>query len=239
MTSIRDLVRRGVNRPDKIPRYLWGLLPVRNWGPTWRIRDGVVTFEPGGFASSPRTRPEFASNLYREVRGLRSILTEYRELPVERSLEVGCGYGRLSPWIAEVSVAHHAIDPDGGAIRLAAEHYPWIGFVAARAQELPYPDGRFDLVIAWTVLQHIPDETIDAATAELSRVLSPGGLAICCERVDGERGPQLRPRPVDEYDRLFSPLERVGVRERSVEPTWKAAMGGVTEERVLVYRSSG
>ncbi|WP_207588914.1 hypothetical protein [Halomontanus rarus] len=35
-----------------------------------RRRDGVVRFEPGGYASSPRTRPEFASNLYHEVAGL-------------------------------------------------------------------------------------------------------------------------------------------------------------------------
>ena len=239
MTSIRDLARRGINRPDKIPRYLWGLLPLRDIGPTWRIRDGVVTFEPGGFATSPRTRPEFASNLYREVRGLRSILAEHRELPVERSLEIGCGYGRLSSWIADVSEGHHATDPDGRAIRLAAEHYPWIEFVEARAQELPYPDDRFDLVLAWTVLQHVPDETIDAATAELERVLFPGGLAICCGCVEEEGAAHLRARSVSEYDLLFSTLERVGVRERSVEPTWKAAMGGVTEERVLVYRSSG
>lgn len=38
------------------------------------------------------------------------------------------------------------------------------------------PDGRFDVIIANHVLEHVPDDV--AALTEIARVLSPGGLAI-------------------------------------------------------------
>lgn len=38
------------------------------------------------------------------------------------------------------------------------------------------PDGRFDVIIANHVLEHVPDDR--AALAEIARVLAPGGLAV-------------------------------------------------------------
>lgn len=225
MVDIRGLIRRGLNRPAKIPRYVLGaLLPSSNWGATWRKRDGVVCFEPGGYATSPRTRPEFAANLYHEVAGFRDLCTTHLETPVDRSLEVGCGYGRLSPWIAEFSTAHCAVDPDAEAVAVAAEAYPWIAFEIGRAGALPCADDAFDLAVTWTVLEHVDDERIANATAELRRALAPGGLVVCCERIEGHADDHLHPRSLDRYRELFAPLELVDVRERPAEPTWAAAM---------------
>jgi ubiquinone/menaquinone biosynthesis C-methylase UbiE len=44
------------------------------------------------------------------------------------------------------------------------------------AAELPFPDGSFDVVMGHAVLHHLPD--LDAAFAEFSRVLKPGGLVV-------------------------------------------------------------
>ena len=47
----------------------------------------------------------------------------------------------------------------------------------ADGQRLPFPDATFDRIIAAEVMEHIPDD--EAAAAELSRVLKPGGtLAV-------------------------------------------------------------
>ena len=46
-------------------------------------------------------------------------------------------------------------------------------FVEGEAERLPFPDGRFDVVISNGVIDLIPDK--DAVFAELNRVLRPGG----------------------------------------------------------------
>lgn len=263
MTNLLGLVERGLNRPDKIPRYLWGLLvPSERWGPEWRRRDGVVLFEPGGFASSARTRPEFASNLFHEVAGLWAICDDHLESRPTRSLEVGCGYGRLTPWIAMRSARHMAVDPDRRALVRAAVQYADtdapapnateqsgidttnatgtqdISFVRGRAESLPVPDDAFDLLVTWTVLQHVPSETIADAVSELRRVLAPGGLVVCCERVRPPADDHIWPRSIETYERLFDPLECVDVRERPVEPTWSEAMPtDRPAERLLAFRT--
>lgn len=242
MVDALGLLKRGLNRPEKIPRYVFGLLvPSSNWGPEWRRRDGVVRFEPGGYASSPRTRPEFVSNLYHEVAGLGDVLDDHLEKTPARSLEVGCGYGRLSPWIADHSEGHVGIDPDEGALEIAAEQYAdidtGIEFVPARADSIPLPDDGVDLLVTWTVLQHVPNEAIRESVAELRRVLSPNGLAVCCERIRPPADDHIWPRSLETYRHLFEPLELVDVRERPVEPTWADAMDTTRPaESVLVFR---
>jgi len=48
-----------------------------------------------------------------------------------------------------------------------------VTFVEAEAEELPFPDASFDVVISNGVIDLIPDK--DAVFAELFRVLTPGG----------------------------------------------------------------
>ncbi|HXQ60325.1 MAG TPA: class I SAM-dependent methyltransferase, partial [Acidimicrobiales bacterium] len=59
------------------------------------------------------------------------------------------------------------------------------GVVQGNALRLPFSDGSFDRVIAAEVLEHIPDD--NAAMAELSRVLRPGGtMAVTVPRFGPE-----------------------------------------------------
>jgi arsenite methyltransferase len=56
------------------------------------------------------------------------------------------------------------------ATELGAEN---VEFVESEAEQLPFPDESFDVVISNGVIDLIPDK--DAVFAEISRVLVPGG----------------------------------------------------------------
>ncbi len=161
-----------------------GMLRIRRRlaGPAHFRQGEDVTFKVGGFASAP-SRPMFAARTYYEVKYLRDIFTMLsdRGVPAGRVLEVGCGFGRLSPYIAEHFEAHHAIDINADALALGADAYPHLDFRAGSAVEIPFPDDHFDCVVTWTVLQHVKPHRIAAALAEINRVARSGAALVLCE----------------------------------------------------------
>ena len=92
-------------------------------------------------------------------------------------LEIGCGVGIDTARFARAGADITAIDLTEAAVSLANQLLELEGLpgeaVVANAEQLPFPDGRFDLVYSWGVLHHTPN--IDQAMAEVHRVLKPGG----------------------------------------------------------------
>jgi ubiquinone/menaquinone biosynthesis C-methylase UbiE len=137
-----------------------------------------------------------------------------REKEIGRSLEIGCGYGRLTPTFAEFSAKHIAVDINTDALAKAHQAYPDYDFREASATDLPFPDSQFDLVATWTVLQHIPPGRIGVACAELRRVLAPGGTLLLCEATRFADQPLSRrahtwDRHAEDYQQLLAPLEPI------------------------------
>jgi ubiquinone/menaquinone biosynthesis C-methylase UbiE len=140
-----------------------------------------------------------------ELLYIRSILDG---LHFERSLEIGCGFGRLSPHFAQSSTQHVAVDINDEALTLARCTYQEIDFRHATATDLPFADGEFDLVSTWTVLQHIGPPIIDTAVKEIARVLASGGTLLMCEETRLAHEPlsantHTWHRTVDSYHALF------------------------------------
>ena len=87
-----------------------------------------------------------------------------------RVLDAGCGPGmyvsatrRLAAEVVALDIAHGRLVGIDGAERVCAD-----------VQALPFPDARFDVVMAMHMLYHVPD--IPAAAAEMRRVLRDGGV---------------------------------------------------------------
>lgn len=101
-----------------------------------------------------------------------------------RVLDAGCGDGRNLVWFFRNGFTCFGIDRDEAAIsqvralatRLAPAT-PLAHFVKGELDDLPWPDGSMDGVIASAVLHFVHDEPHFARIVqELWRVLAPGGL---------------------------------------------------------------
>lgn len=101
-------------------------------------------------------------------------------------LEIGAGTGlNLTHYPDDIHLV--LVEPEPAmaerlAERLVASHRQ-AEIVAATAEELPFPDGSFDVVVSTLVLCSVRDLT--AALDEIRRVLRPGGRLVVIEHVRG------------------------------------------------------
>jgi SAM-dependent methyltransferase len=98
-----------------------------------------------------------------------TLLAAVAEARPTRVLDVACGDGRIPSLYTAPEVV--VVDSSPDAVERAAAR--GLDAQLADAQELPFPDGSFDVVTCNHALYHVPD--VDRALAEFVRVLRPGG----------------------------------------------------------------
>ena len=80
--------------------------------------------------------------------------------------DIGCGYGRNKRLVESLGGEWIGVEPfEGGAHT-----------VVANAEDLPFDNASFDVVIMDAVLEHIPD--VSKAITEVARILKSGGVFI-------------------------------------------------------------
>jgi SAM-dependent methyltransferase len=94
----------------------------------------------------------------------------------KRTLEVGCGEGRVSRDLK--ARGHHvvAVDASPTLIQMAHEVDASIEYARCDARALPFRDQSFDLAVFYNSLMDFDE--MEASVAEASRILRPGG-AFC------------------------------------------------------------
>ena len=109
-----------------------------------------------------------------------SLFVPFAELAGKDVLEVGCGSGIAVQLFAEADANVTAVDLTPWAVATTRARMEAFGLAAevleADAERLPFDDGSFDLVFSWGVIHHTSD--MDAALAQLVRVLRPGGTLV-------------------------------------------------------------
>jgi SAM-dependent methyltransferase len=113
---------------------------------------------------------------------IKQIGSDYFDIVDERhiskktvALDVGCGSGRWSKFLAPKVGFIEAIDPSEAvfsALKLT-KNIPNLRITRAGVDSIPFPDDSFDFVFSLGVLHHIPDTA--AAMKSCVRKLKPGG----------------------------------------------------------------
>jgi len=96
------------------------------------------------------------------------------------ALDIGCGSGVLTVGVLKNGMRVISIDLTLRSLKFTAEVAKRQGYstdrVLADAQHLPFKDSRFDVVVASSVIEHLPDDIM--GFKEAVRVLKRGGRAI-------------------------------------------------------------
>ncbi|MCW3064914.1 MAG: methyltransferase [Solirubrobacterales bacterium] len=116
---------------------------------------------------------------------IRAVLDEMPLPPGARSLDAGCGSGRMLDELADYGGVSGIDVSDAAAAAARARGHRDVR--VGPLETLPWEDGTFDLVTAFDVIEHTPDDR--ATLRELRRVTKPGGRALIT---------------VPAYQRLFS-----------------------------------
>ena len=98
-----------------------------------------------------------------------------------RALDVGCGVGTTDAHLAGHLGDLAGIDVSADAVAEAAERNPEVAYRSYAGDLLPYQDATFDLAFAVCVLHHVEPPDRARFTAEMARVVRPGGLVVIFE----------------------------------------------------------
>lgn len=99
-----------------------------------------------------------------------------------RVLDLGAGDGGLAETVRDAGIDVNrwvGVDLDPVAMAAASEAIPWVEFLEASADRLPFEDAAFDVVVASTLFSSLATPALESAVAaEVRRVLAPGGWII-------------------------------------------------------------
>lgn len=107
----------------------------------------------------------------------RQLLAMTKVKPGMRALDIGCGRGEsLSLLSGEFGCQVWGLEPDAENRAAAQAANPGREILPGRGEELPFPAGSFDLVLAECVLSLF--DPVEQALQEIHRVLRIGGVLL-------------------------------------------------------------
>ena len=151
------------------------------------------------------------------VRAVRSHVDEIEIQPGETILDVGCGPGTLDRWLARRTNGANpiqSVDINGYFLREAATLVEAEGlqdiitFGKGNAEDLPFPENNFDIVMSHTVMEECD---ADKMLGEMIRVAKPGGRVAVMVRATDRRSLWNMPLNDTVREIVETPVTSVGV----------------------------
>jgi ubiquinone/menaquinone biosynthesis C-methylase UbiE len=146
-------------------------------------------------------------------RAVLSLLSDAGLLPLtgRRVLDVGCGDGAvlrdMLRYGADAS-GLYGVDLLPDRVARARELVPGATINAADGRHLAFEDDSFDLVLGFTLLSSVVDETARrGVAAEMARVTRPGGIVLLYDFWINPFNRHVRPLRRDAVRRLFAGRE--------------------------------
>jgi ubiquinone/menaquinone biosynthesis C-methylase UbiE len=138
-----------------------------------------------------------------ELRDAHDVLSEWyatnlvgvlESMPVERAMldlfaemtlavgaevaDIGCGTGRLLPYLASRGLSPRGVDLSPGMVEVARREHPGFAYEVADLRELPFEDASLAGVVCWFSLIYLAPDARARAFAELARVVKAGGYLV-------------------------------------------------------------
>lgn len=130
----------------------------------------------------------------------RDVFKKFTDLVRGRLLDVGSGPGRDGLILKDAGLEVVCIDASSEMVKIAKGR--GLNAIEGDFMDLPFSDGEFDGVWAYTSLLHIPKSDIAKALLEIKRVLKTGGV-LGVGMIEGE-GEVYRESSGINMPRLFS-----------------------------------
>jgi SAM-dependent methyltransferase len=103
-----------------------------------------------------------------------NLIRQYVELRAKRILDIGCGLGMYVSQFRNFSDDVHGVDVDPDKVAQGSQYLP--NLRVAPAEELPFADDSFDVILLNEVIEHVDDDR--RTIHEAHRVLAPGGHIV-------------------------------------------------------------
>jgi SAM-dependent methyltransferase len=108
------------------------------------------------------------------------LLTRFAEDFAGRVVELGCGAGRVTGYLAETAREVHGIDLSPPMLAAARARFPQANFIEGDIRDLsPFESGSVDVVFGTcNILDVFEDDERRLTLQEIRRALRPGGLLV-------------------------------------------------------------
>lgn len=179
----------------------------------WRERHDQFKLNPTGVGNVAYSAKENEEIYDQVVRYFTSIIASLSLPPKARTLDLGCGIGKMTSAFVDNDCSYTGVDISRTAVEIARSKHLNSTYIIGNIAKLPF-NNPFKVIFQRTVFIHlVEDEYWDSVLKEIKRLLDKDGIFIIQDylpinRIDSPNNTQhVTRRLYSEYETAFDALE--------------------------------